>query len=146
MYSVCQNVCCPDKQCLVGLLTICICGYVNAWLTKSGLPSSLSGKVWCCQWQYILCWVLEGAGEGEEGRWGLRDCLERNQADTTFKFMKCLFQVCPNPWLHQSSEWINVSIAICMSAEGSEETGGCRVVTAGAWEFLYSFEYSICIP
>jgi len=63
--------------------------------------------------------VLEGAGEVEEGRWGFRDCLECNQADTTFKFMKCLFHVSPNPWLHQSSDRIKVSIAICMSAEGS---------------------------
>jgi hypothetical protein len=70
--------------------------------------------------------ILEGTGEGEESRWGLRDCLETNQADTTFKFMKCLFHVCPNPWLHHSSERITVLIAICMSAEGSEETGKGR--------------------
>ena len=37
--------------------------------------------------------------------------METNQADTTFKFMKCLLHVCPNPWLHQSSEEIRVGIA-----------------------------------
>jgi len=32
--------------------------YVNRRLTKCGHSCSLSGKVWCCQWQYIVCWVL----------------------------------------------------------------------------------------
>jgi hypothetical protein len=89
--------------------------------------------------------ILGGEGEEEEGRWGPRDCLQTNQADTPFKFMKCLFHVCPNPRLHHSSERITVLIAICMSAEGSEQTGRRRGVTGAAWELLSTFEYSIRI-
>jgi hypothetical protein len=53
--------------------------------------------------------------------------METNQADTTFKFMKCLLHVCPNPWLHQSSEEIRVGIAFVRLQKAANRGKGAEL-------------------